>query len=429
MTIAIENAHIITPKKPPYMGNIQIDDDRISYIGSSAVDRSDTVIDARSKYIIPGLINTHTHAAMTLLRSYGDDMPLQTWLEEKIWPLEAKLTSDDIYVGTQLAVVEMLRSGTTTINDMYFRPAVVARACSELGMRAFVSSSFFDFNDPSLLEKNLASVENDIKEVLSEFGDDPLIQPTIGPHAPYTVSLEGLRAAAEMAEKYDIKVQFHLAETEKEIRDFEKMHGVPLVRKLDEIGFLSPRVTAAHGVWLSREDMDILAARGVSISHNPISNMKLAVGSAFNYRQAREAGLLVTLGTDGAASNNNLNMLESMKFAAILAKHHWVQQTLMPAEEVFKMATVNGARALGIDAGELKEGALADIVIIDPKRPELTPGHNPIADLVYSFNGPVDTVIIGGRTVMEGGQIPGEYAIIDRAREAGLNLVERAIGD
>jgi 5-methylthioadenosine/S-adenosylhomocysteine deaminase len=400
--ILIKNAKVLTPKGV-VEENVQIEENRISSIGKS-VDKSDVVINGKGKALIPGFFNTHTHAAMTLFRSYADDMILQEWLEKKIWPLEAKLDDKAVYWGTKLACVEMLKSGTVFFNDMYFFPPAVAKAAEECGIRACVSAAFFDFFNPDLLEENLKNAVKNLKEI--EKYD---VLRAIGPHAVYTVSLDGLKRAAEIAEEMNIFIHFHLAETEKEVLDFKKQHGNLIVRTLDEMGFLSKRLIAAHSVWLEDAEIELLAKRGVSVAHCPVSNMKLCVGKAIRYGEMKNAGVNFTIGTDGAASNNNLDMFEEMKFAALLQKFYYSDPTLMKAEEVFEAATINAARAFNLKSGVVKEGYLADLVLINLKKPYMQPEHDLVANLVYAASsGCVDTVIVDGRVIVEGGYFMGD---------------------
>ncbi|AEA47104.1 amidohydrolase [Archaeoglobus veneficus] len=421
MSILIKDVKIVDARKA-VEGDIYIEENRIAEVGEVKGKKDDIVIDGKGKAVIPGLVNTHTHAAMVLFRSYADDMPLMEWLEKKIWPLEAKLKPDDIYHGTKLACLEMIKSGTTAFNDMYFEVESIAKAVEEMGMRACISSAFFDFFDKQRLEESLKKVEDDLKK-LRKFKN---VIPAVGPHAPYTVSLDGLKASMELAEKYDALVHFHLAETKGEIEEFKKKYGKGIVEALNEIGFLNERLIAAHCVWLSEEEIRLMAEKNVNVSHCPASNMKLCVGSALNYSAMKKYSLNVTLGTDSAASNNNLDMFEEMKFATLLQKYHYSAPTLMNAAEIFEIATLNGAKALGIKAGLIESGYLADLVMIDLKKPYFTPGHNLIADIVYSAKGDcVDTVIIDGKVVMEGGKVEGEEKIMEEAREAALDLISR----
>lgn len=416
--ILIRNAKLLTPKGVVEK-DLLIENGKIASIGGEK-DKSDVVIDGSRKAVIPGFFNTHTHAAMTLFRSYADDMVLHEWLEKKIWPLEAKLDADAVYWGTKLACVEMLKSGTVFFNDMYFFPEAIAKAVEECGIRACISAAFFDFFNPDLLEENLKNAVKTLKDI--EKYD---VLRAIGPHAVYTVSLDGLKRAAEIAEEMDIFIHFHLAETEKEVLDFKKQHGKLIVQALDEIGFLSKMLIAAHSVWLEDAEIELLAKRGVSVSHCPVSNMKLSVGKAINYEKMKQEGVNFTIGTDGAASNNNLDMLEEMKFAALLQKFYYNNPTLMSAEESFEAATVNGARAFGIKSGLIEEGYEADVVLVDLTKPFMQPEHSLVANLVYAASsGCVDTVIVRGEVVVENGVMvrEDEDEIMEKAGKVAEKL-------
>lgn len=411
MMILIKNVRTLTPEGVK-ISNVLIDEGKIQSVGEKK-DKSDIVIDGSKKALIPGFFNTHTHAAMVLFRSYADDMVLHEWLEKKIWPLEAKLDEDAVYWGTKLACMEMLKSGTVFFNDMYFFPETVARAVEECGIRACISAAFFDFLNPDLLDENLKKAVKNLKKLESYD-----VLRAIGPHAVYTVSLEGLRRAAEIAEEMEIFIHFHLAETEKEVVDFKKQHGKSIVEVLDEIGFLSKRLISAHSVWLEDKEIELLARRGVSVAHCPVSNMKLCVGRAINYRAMKEMGVNFTIATDGAASNNNLDMLEEMKFAALLQKFYYGDPTLMSAEEAFSAATVNGARAFGIKSGIIREGYDADVVLLNLTEPYMQPENSLIANLVYAASsGCVDSVIVKGNLVVE--------SRVFKSEEEELKIIEK----
>ena len=404
--------------------NIYIEDNVITEIGGPKVE-AEHVLNGHNKAVIPGLVNTHTHAAMTLLRSYADDYTLQEWLTNNIWPIEAKLIKDDIYWGTKLACLEMIKSGTTCFNDMYFHGEVAARAVSEMGIRGVLSEVFFDLFDETKGKKGRKKVETGVA-ALREYKNGRII-PALGPHALYTVSGDGLSWVAEFAERNNLLIHFHLAETEKENEDFIEKNGKRPIAYLDELGFLGENLVAAHCVWLNKTDIAALAAHGVKISHNPQSNMKLSVGNMLHYRDLKEAGCTISLGTDGCASNNNLDMFETMKFAALGQKLFSDDPTIMPASESFEMATIGGARALGLNAGEIREGLLADILLLDLKKPCFTPNHNLTANIVYSANGScVDTTICDGEILMEGGAVEGENEIIEKAGAVAADLVARS---
>ncbi|MBU4201631.1 MAG: amidohydrolase [Candidatus Altiarchaeales archaeon] len=394
-----------------------------SIAGIEGNSQADETIDGRGMAALPGLINTHSHAAMTLFRGYGDDMKLQQWLEEKIWPIEGKLTEEDVYWGAKLACLEMIKSGTTSFNDMYWHLPGTVRAVEEMGIRAVLSPVFIDLFDEHKRKgviKEHTKLLNDVKAKGSE-----RIMPALGPHALYTVSKEGLQWCKEFAEKKNLLIHFHLAETEQENKDCVEKNGKRPVEYLEEIGFLCDRIVAAHCNWLNGKDMKILAKHGVNIAHNPASNMKLATG-VMPYPEMVKAGLTISLGTDGCASNNSLDMFEEMKFAALLQKSARNDPTAMPAGEAWKMATISGARALGLNAGVIKEGMLADIMLVNLKKVGLAPSHNLISNLVYSANGScVDTVICNGRILMQERRVESEDEIIQKASEVAMNLAQR----
>jgi len=398
--------------------HILIEDNIISKIGE--IQRADYEIDGMDKVALPGLINTHTHAAMTLLRGYADDYPLQQWLEEKIWPVEKKLTEEDVYWGVKLACLEMIKTGTTTFSDMYWFEKSAADAVREMGLRAFLAEAFFDFDQEDVREESIKRMEEAVKYITSL--GLKRVQPALGPHAPYTVSKKGLEWIRDFATHENLLVHFHLAETKKEIDNFIKKTGMRLIEFLDKISFLSRRLIIAHAIWLNDEEVKLLVKRGVKVSHNPVSNMKLASG-VFPYKLMKQHDVVVSLGTDGCASNNNLNMFEEMKFASLLQKVHSMDPTALPKDEVFRMATINGAKALGINAGEIKESKLADIILVDLNTPSFAPNHDVISNLAYSIP-KVDTVICDGKILMENGKVPDEEEIIKHAERIAKKLVE-----
>jgi len=382
-------------------------------------------IDGNGDLALPGMVNTHTHAAMTLLRGFADDMPLQAWLSEKIWPLEAHLTGDDVYWGTKLACLEMIKSGTVAFNDMYFFMEDAARAVDEMGLCAMLSYGFIDLFSDEKREAECRATET-LVAALSGM-QNPRIRPAVGPHAVYTVSPKGLRWLSEFAMNEKIGIHVHLSETEKEVSDSVSQWNKRPVRILDECGILTPRTVAAHCCWLDREECTLLARKGVHISHNPASNMKLATGRAMPYHWLREDGASVTLGTDGCASNNNLDLFEEMKTAALLQKHAWNSQTLLPATEALGMATSAGARALGFGKGILAVGEPAHIILVDSQAVCNTPLHNYASNLVYSCQGSaVKTTIVQGKVLMKDRVVTGEEAILESASHAAAALVKRA---
>jgi 5-methylthioadenosine/S-adenosylhomocysteine deaminase len=396
-------------------------------IGRSCRAEAEYRIGGTDLVALPGLVNTHTHAAMSLLRGYADDLPLQTWLSEKIWPLEALLTGEDVYWGTRLACLEMIRSGTVAFADMYFFMEDAARAVAESGLKAVLSYGFIDLGDPERREREIAASTRLIAAIRAM--GNPRIRPSLGPHAVYTVSEEGLRWCAETSRREGILLQIHLAETRKEVSDAVSQLGRRPVKVLDECGILNPLTVAAHGCWLDQDECAVLGKRGVHVAHNPASNMKLTVGRAMPYPWLKESGVNVTLGTDGCASNNNLDLFEEMKLAALLQKFSWNNPTLLPASEALAMATSAGARALGLGNGTLAPGEPADIILLDRLSVCTTPLHNPVSNLVYSCSGSVvRTVICQGEILMLEGFIPWEAEVIRGAAEAAAGLVQRGAG-
>ena len=383
------------------------------------------VLDGMDKAIIPGFINTHTHASMTLFRGYGDDLPLMTWLEDYIWPVEAQMTAHDVYVGARLACLEMLRSGTTCFLDMYMHPLETAKAVEEMGLRAHLSYTLFD-------QGNAERAELDRKrsyeyfERFKEFSDR--ITFTLGPHAIYTVSGEQLQFCHQFAKEHNVKIHLHLSETKGEIDECVRLHGLTPVRYLDKLGILSEHLVLAHVVWIDDEEMDLLAKHNVSVVHNPASNLKLASGYAFKYEEMKRRGIHIGIGTDGCSSSNNLDMVVAMKLASFLGKGWRFDSTACKADDIFASATSVGADILGIPAGRVEEGALADVCLVDLNTPELVPLNNLTSNLVYATSGSscVDTVIIDGRILMRDKYVPGQEAIIAEAREVARRLFKHA---
>ena len=408
-------------------GNVYIEEGRIAEIGCEPYD-SDATINAAKRALVPGFVNTHTHAAMTLLRGYADDLPLLTWLSEWIWPLEAKMTGEDIYWGTKLACLEMIKTGTTTFNDMYWHVLASANAVDEMGIRSVMSNVLIDTGGESggggggdrAVQKE---TERLTRRLRSDYSSRVI--PALGPHAIYTVSEENLAWAADFAREEDLLVHIHVSETEKEVSDCIEKTGLRPVEYLDRIGFLGPNVIAAHCVWLNDSEIALLAKHDVKVSHNPTSNMKLAVGRMMDYPRLSRAGVNVSVGTDGCASNNNLNMLESAKFASLSQKASANDPTMLPARDTLAMITKNGAEALRIGSGEIKEGAVADVLLIDLQLPEMVPLHNLDSNLIYASHGCVDTTICAGSVLMEGRKVAGEAEILKKASEVAHDLAGR----
>lgn len=382
-----------------------------------AVQPGDEAIDAGGKHLVPPFVNGHTHAAMTLFRGFGDDLPLMEWLERYIWPAEARLQPEDVYWGTRLAAIEMIRSGTTRFVDMYWQATHVARAVEDAGVRAVISSVMIDGLDPERGEGMRAQAVEDL-DALAERG--PLITPAFGPHAIYTVSSESLRWLAGLAAERDLILSIHLSETEREVADCLEAHGKRPAHYLDELGFLGPRTILAHGVWLDRSELALIAERGATVVTNPAANMKLAVGAAFPYVEATGAGVRLGLGTDGVSSNSNLDMLEELKLFSLLAKHATGDPALAPAHEA--LAIARGLRSPALGGTPLVPGEPADFLLVDHETPELVVGDLE-ADLTYAASGSVvDTTVVAGRPLMRGREVEGEDEALAQVRERASRL-------
>lgn len=401
--------------------DVFIQDNLFQEIAPDIQREASTLIDGRGKAIVPPFFNSHTHAAMTLLRGYADDMELHTWLTHHIWPLEAKIQAQDVYTGTKLACLEMIKTGTVFFNDMYWHLPATAQAVEEMGLRAALSSVFIDFNDPATAEKRWQECQ-DLFSRARHFSSR--ISFALGPHAIYSVSRESLSRVRDFAHKHDLKIHLHVSETAKEVEDCLNKNGCRPVHYLDSLGLLGPNLIACHAIWLSADEMDVLAEKGVTVVHNPVSNLKLGSG-IFPYKALQERGVRIVLGTDGCSSNNNLDMLETMKFASLLAKGSASNPTLFPAPQAFAAATAQAAAAFGIDCGGIAKGRLADCLLIDLQHPQLTPNHNLISNLVYSGCGDcVHTTICNGRILMHDRKVPGEENILAQARDTAARLTQ-----
>ncbi len=402
--ILIKNGTILTMDPANSVienGVVGINNDLIAFIGidNGCLD-AEKVIDAGNGLILPGLINGHTHAAMTLFRGLADDLPLMEWLNNHIFPAESRINPDFVYTGTLLACAEMILSGTTTFCDMYLFEGDAARACSEAGMRALMGEVLYDFDSP-----NYGPIANGFAytaSLIERWHNDPVISIAVEPHSLFTCSPDLLAAANELSIRRGIPLIIHLAETEDETRHVEKIYGKRPVKHLDSLGVLGPNVIACHCVHLDAEDIEILCEKKVKVIHNPESNMKLASGIA-PVHEMITAGITVGIGTDGCASNNDLDLFGEMDTAAKLQKIRKMDTTVMDALTVLRMATIQGARALGIEklTGSIEVGKRADVIVIDTNKPHLTPIYNPFSHLVYSARGS-DVVhsIINGRLVM-----------------------------
>jgi 5-methylthioadenosine/S-adenosylhomocysteine deaminase len=362
------------------------------------------LVDLPRHVLVPGLVNLHTHAAMTLMRGLADDLPLMTWLREHIWPAEARhVSAQFVYDGTLLAAAEMLRGGVTCANDMYFYPDSAARACIDAGMRAAVGIIAVEFptqyaaDAEGYIERGLAA-----RDALR---DEPLVSFCMAPHAPYTVSDRTFERVGMLAEELDLPIHVHLHETHDEIEQSCREHGVRPIERLRRLGLLSPRLIAVHAVQMEPSEIDLLAAHACSVAHCPSSNLKLASGLA-PVATMLERGVNVGIGTDGAASNNRLDVLGEARTGALLAKAVAGRAEALPAHAALRAATLAGARALGLEAriGSLQPGKDADLVAISLDRPELTPCYDPVSHLLYC----------GSREDVRHVWVQGRPVVIDR---------------
>ncbi len=427
-------ASAVIPVDPPGLvirdGYVAVEGGRIVSIGrrsSMPPVSAGEVVEGRGMVALPGLVNAHTHVAMTLLRGLASDRPLDEWLRE-IWRVEAKMGPEEVLDGARLGILEMLLSGTTTFSDMYFHEDSVARAALESGVRAVLSYGMIDApgweRDPDRTVKELREAERFIEDW--HMAGAGRIRAAVGPHAPYTCSEELLRASAELARSRGLRLHIHLSETRREVEELREIAGEGPPSYLDSLGVLGPNVLAAHGVWLDREEISLLASKGASVVHCPASNLKLASGIAPVADMLRE-GVNVALGTDGPASNDSLDMFREMRLAALLQRGSRLDPRALTSWDVLRMATVNGARALGLadEIGTLEAGKRADLILVDLRKPHLSTHRDPVPALVFSATGDdVDTVIIEGRVIVRARRVMTMDAeeVVERASRAATRL-------
>lgn len=435
--ILIFNAHILTinNKMESFRrGYIIIKNSEIIDIGSmdefhanynKKIDVKEE-IDAKGDLVFPGFVNAHGHFAMTLFRGIADDLPLMKWLKEYIWPIEAKLQKQDCYVGTQLAAIEMIQGGTTTACDMYFNEDQSLKALEEIGFRGVLGHGMIDFGN----EKKGKQEISEAKKFIELVKNAKLCSVIVSPHATNTCSDELLIAAKKLADENKLPLQIHLAETKDEVDEVKKKKNCTPTKHLNNLGFLCENLVAGHCVWLNAEDIKLLKEKNVKISHNPSSNLKLGSG-IFNYQDLAKSEITIALGTDGASSNNNLSMIEELRLASLLHKGVNTNPEILPASEAIRMATINGAKALGLEneIGSLEIGKKADLVILNTRMSNVWPPHDPYSLIAYCANDSnVKTTIINGQIVLKDRQLmtidSGE--VLSSAKESLVQIMNRA---
>lgn len=383
--------------------SIGIKDGKTAYLGSETPEARE-VIDARGSIVMPGLINAHAHTAMCVMRGYADDYSLQSWLFEKVFPVEARLDEKAIVAGAVLGMAEMLRTGTTSFSDMYFCQPAVAKAAIRIGMKANLCNAVIALGEDYVFEKDRAVIETEA--LLSKWGCRGDIRADVSIHAEYTSSPAVWRRVHEWAKDHGAVTHIHLSETRSEHEEAKARHGMTAAEAFAANGIFDTPVLAAHGVWLEKSDMALLAKHGVSVAHCPVSNLKLGSGVA-DIASMLDAGVNVCLGTDGACSNNSLDLFEEIKLTALLAKGTSLDPTVIPAYEALKMATVNGAKAQRREneTGRIEVGMAADIIMINSSAPHLRPVYDPIGTVVYSAHGSdVEMTMVNGRVLYRDGK-------------------------
>lgn len=385
--------------------SVRVEGNRIFGVGKLEPKEDEIVLECSGKLVMPGLVNAHTHASMSVLRGLSDNKELEDWLQDDIFPAEEAMEDEDLLQGARLACLEMLETGTTCFNDMYEGIDLVAEAVEESGIRAVLSRGLFDWDDEG--EKRV----EEAKEAVEKYSSHELVTPGIAPHAVYTCSESLLKEMKDYAEEKGVPYHIHVSETEKENRDHEAEHGLSPTQYLDQHNLLDTSVVAAHAAWLSEKDKELFEKREANVAHNPAANLKLGSGIA-EMPELLDKGVNVALGTDGPASNNNFNLFEEMKTAGLV--HKLESPERIDEQQVLDMATINGAKALGLEdeIGSIEEGKKADLVVIDLEDPELTPYHGKkglISNLVFSFTGKPEMVFVNGEKVVEGGEAINIY--------------------
>jgi 5-methylthioadenosine/S-adenosylhomocysteine deaminase len=426
-SLRIRNATIVTQdgRRRVLHGDVLVEDGVIRKVGE-AKDAADETIDARGMLVLPGLINAHTHLAMTLLRGYGDDLPLEEWLRNRIWPAEDRMTEADIRVGTRLAALELIAGGTTTFNDMYFHEDAVAEEMAAAGLRGWAGWGMVDVGKVGPDEPNPRLPE--IARFVEKWKGHPLVRGAPAPHAAYTCGRETYRQSAELAAQHDVLLHTHAHETRTEVYGVLREKGRRPLEYLRETGALGPRTLLAHCGWVTKEEVRTIAAADAGVAHCPVSNLKLATGGTMPLPEFLVAEARVGVGTDGPASNNTLDLFETMKLTALVHKQARWSATVAPAQTVLDLATRGGAATLQLNnrVGAVEVGKRADLILVRLDKPRLTPMHDPVSHLVYAARpDDVHATIVDGRVLKLGDDYrtldPGR--VMDEARKAAARIV------
>lgn len=431
MSLRIRGARILTQdaKRRLREADVLVRDGRIAKIGD-VKERAEETIDAKGMLLIPGLVNAHTHLAMTLFRGWGDDLALEDWLRTRIWPAEARMTEADVRIGTRLAALELIAGGTTTFNDMYFFEDAVADECAQAGLRGYAGWGMVDEGKVAESEPNPKLPE--AETFLAKWRHHPLVRGAIAPHAAYTCGGATYRRSAELAAKYDTLLHTHAHETRTEVYDVQARKGKRPLAFLESHGALGSRTVLAHCGWTTKDEVRTIARAGAGVAHCPVSNLKLATGGVMPLPEFLAEKARVGLGTDGPASNNTLDLFETMKFTALLHKHARWDATVLPAQTVFDLATLGGAAALGLEdrVGSIEVGKRADLALVNPRRARLTPLHDPVSHLVYAARAEdVHATIVDGRVLKLGDEYRTLKAdrVLDEAQRAAERLVREPV--
>ncbi len=426
-SVAIRNATIVTQDDARRVveGDLYVEDDRIVQVGGTAPE-ADHVIDGTGQVVLPGLVNLHTHVPMGLFRGYGDDMLLEPWLQERIWPAEDKLTAETMRAGADLGHLESIQAGVTSYLDMYFMEAdVIAASCRDAGLRGWCGEGMVDFGTPEGEPNPKTKL---IEQSIKDTQDDPLITHCPSPHATYTASKETYAESARIAKEHGVPLHTHCSETRHEVHSVEQDKGARPVQFLQDAGALDANAILAHCGWITKGEVRQIADAGASVAHCPVSNLKLATGGVCPVPELHDHSVCVGLGTDGAASNNGTDLFETMKFAALVQKQHRWDAEVLPAQRVLDMATRDGADALKRpDLGRIQEGATADVVMVDFRRPHLVPRHDAVSHLVYAASGrDVSTAIVNGQVLMAEGQVRtlDAEAVMEAAQRAAESVCQ-----